>query len=126
MAVSIMRSIRLPVLSFSVCLRKADGGAGHEEETAAQRSRRRSIVAVQICIAYGRADRSRMAYKRIGSCLAPAIVPAWSWRRKMGQRVSRFCCISTGEFHFPNDKAAEIAIKTVKEYKKRTGQQGSR
>lgn len=28
-----------------------------------------------------------------------------------------FCCISTGEFHFPNDKAAEIAIRTVKEYK---------
>ena len=28
-----------------------------------------------------------------------------------------FCCISTGEFHFPNDKAAEIAIKAVKEYK---------
>lgn len=24
-----------------------------------------------------------------------------------------FCCISTGEFHFPNDKAAEIAIEMV-------------
>lgn len=24
-----------------------------------------------------------------------------------------FCCISTGEFHFPNDKAAEIAWKAV-------------
>lgn len=24
-----------------------------------------------------------------------------------------FCCISTGEFHFPNDKASEIAVKTV-------------
>ncbi len=31
-----------------------------------------------------------------------------------------FCCISTGEFHFPNDKAAEIAVKTVKEYWKQT------
>lgn len=28
-----------------------------------------------------------------------------------------FCCISTGEFHFPNNKAAEIAVKTVEEYK---------
>ena len=28
-----------------------------------------------------------------------------------------FCCISTGEFHSPNDKAAEIAVNTVKEYK---------
>ena len=27
-----------------------------------------------------------------------------------------FCCISTGEFHFPNQEAAEIAVKTVKEF----------
>ena len=27
-----------------------------------------------------------------------------------------FCCISTGEFHFPNDKAAEIAVRTVREF----------
>lgn len=31
-----------------------------------------------------------------------------------------FCCISTGEFHFPNDKAAEIAVRTVKEYRRQT------
>ena len=31
-----------------------------------------------------------------------------------------FCCISTGEFHFPNEKAAEIAIDTVKKYKAET------
>ena len=31
-----------------------------------------------------------------------------------------FCCISTGEFHFPNDKAAQIAIQTVKEYRQET------
>lgn len=29
-----------------------------------------------------------------------------------------FCCISTGEFHFPNKRAAEIAVKTVREYKR--------
>ncbi len=29
-----------------------------------------------------------------------------------------FCCISTGVFMFPNDIACEIAINTVKEYKK--------
>ena len=32
-----------------------------------------------------------------------------------------FCCISTGVFMFPNQRAAEIAVKTVKEYKKKTG-----
>lgn len=31
-----------------------------------------------------------------------------------------FCCISTGEFHFPNDKAAEIAIRMVREYQEQT------
>lgn len=31
-----------------------------------------------------------------------------------------FCCISTGEFHFPNDKAAQIAVETVKKYKEQT------
>ena len=31
-----------------------------------------------------------------------------------------FCCISTGEFHFPNDKAAEIAVQTVKDYRRQT------
>ena len=31
-----------------------------------------------------------------------------------------FCCISTGEFHFPNERAAEIAIRTVGEYKAET------
>ena len=29
-----------------------------------------------------------------------------------------FCCISTGEFHFPNEKAAEIAVETVREFLK--------
>lgn len=29
-----------------------------------------------------------------------------------------FCCISTGEFHFPNDMAAEIAVNTVNTYLK--------
>lgn len=28
-------------------------------------------------------------------------------------RSVAFCCISTGEFHFPNDEAAEIAVETV-------------
>ena len=27
-----------------------------------------------------------------------------------------FCCISTGEFHFPQAKAAEIAVATVRDY----------
>lgn len=26
------------------------------------------------------------------------------------------CCISTGEFHFPQEKAAEIAVQTVVDF----------
>lgn len=32
-----------------------------------------------------------------------------------------FCCISTGEFHFPNRRAAEIAVYTVRKYREETG-----
>ena len=47
------------------------------------------------------------------SCLALA--------DKNGLQSIAFCCISTGEFHFPNERAAEIAVQTVKDYKKQTG-----
>ncbi len=30
-----------------------------------------------------------------------------------------FCCISTGEFHFPNERAAQIAVDTVREFMKK-------
>ena len=36
-------------------------------------------------------------------------------------RTVAFCCISTGEFHFPNDKAAQIAWETVKGFLEKHG-----
>ncbi|MCI8646645.1 MAG: hypothetical protein HFE76_07560 [Firmicutes bacterium] len=30
-----------------------------------------------------------------------------------GLKTIAFCCISTGEFHFPPQRAAEIALETV-------------
>ena len=38
--------------------------------------------------------------------------------RKLGSIA--FCCISTGEFGFPNRTAADIAVKTVRDFKART------
>ena len=35
-----------------------------------------------------------------------------------GLKSVAFCCISTGEFHFPQKKAAEIAVHTVSEFMK--------
>jgi O-acetyl-ADP-ribose deacetylase (regulator of RNase III) len=37
-----------------------------------------------------------------------------------GLKSIAFCCISTGEFHFPNRAAAEIAVRTVTDYKRET------
>ena len=42
------------------------------------------------------------------SCLTLAV--------KNGLKSVAFCCISTGEFHFPNDAAAEIAVREVRAF----------
>ena len=44
------------------------------------------------------------------SCLKSAV--------KHEIRSIAFCCISTGEFHFPNEEAAKIALSTVSEFLK--------
>ena len=36
-----------------------------------------------------------------------------------GLASAAFCCISTGEFHFPNQEAAEIAVSTVTNFLRR-------
>lgn len=52
-------------------------------------------------------DRDLLAaYYR--SCLELAAV--------QGLASVAFCCISTGEFHFPNQEAAEIAVQTVERF----------
>ena len=61
-------------------------------------------------IIYGRVtrrDREELAacYR---SCLELAA--------ERGLESVAFCCISTGEFHFPNEEAAGIAVETVKEF----------
>ena len=37
--------------------------------------------------------------------------------QKNGIKSVAFCCISTGEFHFPNGEAAQIAVDTVRRYR---------
>lgn len=50
--------------------------------------------------------------KLLASCYRSCLELADS----QGIRSIAFCCISTGEFHFPHDAAAEIAVATVKNY----------
>ena len=54
--------------------------------------------------------------KLLASCYRSCLELA----EKCGIKSIAFCCISTGEFHFPNDKAAEIAIQTINNYKEKT------
>ncbi len=58
------------------------------------------------------AEDERLLASCYTSCLALA--------EKNGLKSLAFCCISTGEFHFPNERAAQIAIHTVREYKQET------
>lgn len=67
---------------------------------------------IQGCLTKGDKEQLASCYR---SCLELA--------ERSGVKSIAFCCISTGEFHFPNDKAAETAIKTVKEYIAQTNSQ---
>lgn len=53
--------------------------------------------------------------KLLADCYRSCLELAAAYRLKS----IAFCCISTGEFHFPNETAAEIAIQTVQEYKEK-------
>ena len=55
---------------------------------------------------------SRQDEKLLASCYRSCLELA----AENGLESVAFCCISTGEFHFPNERAAEIAVRTVKEF----------
>ncbi len=48
----------------------------------------------------------------LASCYRSCLVLA----AENGVESVAFCCISTGEFRFPNERAAEIAVETVKQF----------
>ena len=54
-------------------------------------------------------DRDR---RQLASCYRACLELA----AEQGLESVAFCCISTGEFRFPNEPAAEIAVKTVREF----------
>lgn len=54
--------------------------------------------------------------KQLASCYKSCLALA----DERGLNSVAFCCISTGEFRFPNARAAEIAIDAVKRYKEQT------
>ena len=93
---------------------------GHEEETGkAKITPAFNLPCKYVIHTVGPIIQERLSMKDIellSSCYRSCLELA----EKNGVKSIAFCCISTGEFHFPNDKAARIAIQTVKEYKSQT------
>lgn len=93
---------------------------GHEEETGkAKITQAFNLPCKYILHTVGPIVRGRLTEKD-KEMLADCYNSCLTLADQNGVKSIAFCCISTGEFHFPNDKAAEIAIKTVKSYKQRT------
>lgn len=61
-------------------------------------------------------QRDRRAKKAVTSPAMPACMKVAEENRV---ESIAFCCISTGVFRFPNDRAAKIAVNTVKECMKK-------
>ena len=60
-------------------------------------------------------DITRLKREELASCYRSCLELA----AERGLASVAFCCISTGEFHFPNQEAAEIAVKTVTDFLRR-------
>lgn len=90
---------------------------GHEEETGrAMITKAYNLPCRYVLHTVGPIIHSGLTQKDkelLASCYQSCLKLA----ERNGLKSIAFCCISTGEFHFPNDKAAQIAVETVKRYK---------
>ena len=93
---------------------------GHEEETGtAKITPAFNLPCDYIIHTVGPIIRGRLTNKDeklLASCYHSCLELAEQNRL----RSIALCCISTGEFRFPNEKAAQIAIQTVKGFKAQT------
>lgn len=93
---------------------------GHEEHTGtAKITPAYNLPCKYILHTVGPVIRGRLTEKDkelLVSCYRSCLELA----ERSGIKSIAFCCISTGEFHFPNEEAAKIALKVVHEHKCRT------
>ncbi len=91
---------------------------GHKEQTGTAKIAKHTTCLVITFfirfhpIVYGHLTDEHL--KLLASCYRSCLELAES----NGVKSIAFCCISTGEFHFPNDIAAQIAVETAKDYLK--------
>lgn len=89
---------------------------GREEETGrAKITRAYNLPCKYILHTVGPIIQGRLT-KRDEELLASCYRSCMELAVQNGVDSIAFCCISTGEFHFPNDRAAEIAVRTVREF----------
>lgn len=93
---------------------------GHEEETGkAKITPAYNLPSRFVLHTVGPVIHGRLS-KKDEELLAACYRSCLELAEQNGLKSIAFCCISTGEFRFPNDKAARIAIQAVKEYKRQT------
>lgn len=91
---------------------------GHEEETGgAKITSAYNLPATYVIHTVGPIVGGRLTHKH-EELLASSYRSCLELASEHGIRSIAFCCISTGVFMFPNRRAAEIATKTVKEFKR--------
>lgn len=89
---------------------------GHEEETGTAKITRgynlpcKYVLHTVGSIVSGRLTETHC--RQLAGCYKSCLKLASSY----GVESIAFCCISTGVFHFPQEKAAEIAVQTVSEF----------
>lgn len=93
---------------------------GHEEETGkAKITPAYNLPSRYVLHTVGPIIQGRFTQRDCG-LLASCYRSCLELAEQNGLTSLAFCCISTGEFHFPNDQAAQIAIEAVKKYKEQT------
>ena len=96
---------------------------GHEEQTgSAKITPAYTLPCKYVLHTVGPIIRGRVT-KKDKDLLAACYRSCLNLAEQNGVRSIAFCCISTGEFHFPNREAAEIAVETVQKYRKESGSQ---
>ncbi len=89
---------------------------GHEEETGgAKITPAFNLPSHYVLHTVGPIVAGTLTQKHAGQ-LAACYQSCLELASERGLKSVAFCCISTGEFRFPNDRAAEIAVRTVTEF----------
>ncbi|MBQ7220951.1 MAG: protein-ADP-ribose hydrolase [Synergistaceae bacterium] len=89
---------------------------GHDEPTgSAKITKGYNLPAKHVIHTVGPIVRGKLTgehRKELESCYRSCLELA----ENEGLKSIALCCISTGEFHFPNDEAASIAVRTVRDF----------